>query len=122
MFHSPHSVYVVQTNTFDTRRNQQGFFTYLHKWVVVAKYQSQLDDIEPFLGNISNVVAVVIRNTAHPVQQVRNYVIKVYFTVKVYHSIIQLRLTYSGKLRLYFKSCYAKLLNHVSTTQHTEKD
>ena len=60
----------MQANTFDIRRNQQGFFTYLHKWVIVAKQQSQLDDIEFVLGNISNVVAVVLRDTAQPIEQV----------------------------------------------------
>ena len=107
--HSPRSVCVVQANTFDMRRNQQGFFTYLHKWIIVAKHQSQLDDIEFFLGNVSNVVAVVLRNTAHPIQQVLinlvNYVIKTNcFTAMVYHSTITLRRTYSGKLKLYLKA------------------
>ncbi|KAK2169681.1 hypothetical protein NP493_1182g00009 [Ridgeia piscesae] len=58
-----------QANTFDMRRNQQGFFTYLHKWIVVAKHQSQLAEIEFFLGNVSNVVAVVLPNTALPILQ-----------------------------------------------------
>ncbi|KAK2172269.1 hypothetical protein NP493_975g02012 [Ridgeia piscesae] len=48
-----------QANTFDTRKDQQGFFTYSHQWIIVAKHRRQLDDIELFLGNVSHVVALV---------------------------------------------------------------
>ena len=51
--------FVFQANTFDLRRNQQGFFTFLHKWIVVAKQRSYLADIETFLRNVSHVIAVV---------------------------------------------------------------
>ena len=59
-----------QANTFDSHRDQQGFFTFQHKWVIVTKQPSQLNDIELFLGNVSNVVALVPSAVSFPVHQV----------------------------------------------------
>ena len=59
-----------QANAFDTHRDQQGFFTFLHKWLIVTKQPSQLNDIELFLGNVSNAVALVPSALSFPVHQV----------------------------------------------------
>ena len=71
MFTSPTCVpYVFQANTFASRRDQQGFFTFLHKWIVVVKQRSYLDDIETFVGNVSNVIAVVPFSPVYAIQKV----------------------------------------------------
>ena len=59
-----------QANTFDARRDQQGFFTYLHKWIVIVEQRSQLDDIALILGNVANVIALAPTITTHHIQQV----------------------------------------------------
>ena len=62
--------FVFQANTFDLRRNQQGFFTFLHRWIVVAKQRTNLDAIETFLGNVSHVITVVPFSPIHAIQKV----------------------------------------------------
>ena len=59
-----------QANTFDLRRDQQGFFTFLHKWIVVVKQRDHLDDIETFVGNVSHVIAVAPFSPIHAILQV----------------------------------------------------
>ena len=54
----------------DSRRDQQGFFTYLHKWIVIVKQRSQLDDIALIIGNVSNVMALAPSTTTHHIEQV----------------------------------------------------
>ena len=62
--------FVLQANTFDQRRDQQGFFTFSHKWIVVAKQQDHLDDMETFIGNVSNVIAFAPFSPIHAIQKV----------------------------------------------------
>ena len=46
-----------QANTFDETSDQQGYFTFLHKWLILTEAR-HLPSIENYVQNISNVAVV----------------------------------------------------------------
>ena len=52
-------LHLQQANHYDVEANQQGYFTFLHKWIFLVDSKQRLHILSSKLGNIINVAAIV---------------------------------------------------------------
>ena len=52
-------------NTFDVIANQQGYFTYQHKWITLLNEKSHLDEVIHSVENVTNLLAVTTKESTN---------------------------------------------------------
>ena len=59
-----HFFLIFQANNHDTIYDEQGMYTFKHKWLFIVNNQSELSALEPYAVNVTHVTAVSLNTAA----------------------------------------------------------